>query len=113
MVQPKTNPGKDSKIECSNRIDGEVGTPEEEDAFEALRNVIVAEARRINGLMYCARLRCGIMPTRFEVLRLSPASEGYLSVPQHEKTANSRICFANPLLPTVKLYENEDCLNSS
>merc|ERR1719379_2774956 len=40
-----------------------VGTPKEEDAFEALRSVLVSEARRINGLMYCARLRCGIMPT--------------------------------------------------
>ena len=45
-----------------------VGTPEEEAAFEELRSVIVSEARRINGLMYCARLRCGIMPTRFEFL---------------------------------------------
>ena len=45
-----------------------VGTSQEEEAFEALRMMIVSEARRINGLMYCAQLRCGIMPTRFDVL---------------------------------------------
>jgi hypothetical protein len=45
-----------------------IGTAQEKHAFEQLLRIVVAEARRINGLMYCARLRCLIMPTRFEVL---------------------------------------------
>ena len=45
-----------------------VGTEREADAFANLRSAVAAEARRINGLMYCARLRCLIMPLRFDML---------------------------------------------
>merc|ERR1719161_2026644 len=45
-----------------------IGTAQEADAFAHLRSAVAAEARRINGLMYCARLRCLIMPIRFDVL---------------------------------------------
>ena len=45
-----------------------IGTAQEADAFAHLRSAVAAEARRINGLMYCARLRCLIMPTRFDEL---------------------------------------------
>ena len=45
-----------------------VGAEEELATFAALRSLARAEARRINHLYYCIRLRCMVMTTRYEYL---------------------------------------------